>query len=248
MTPAPELPWMRFGVAGIWLLTGILVVHPAYREVGHAWLHRMGLPDFLMYGTCAAEVVLAIRLLVRPWNRMLAALQIGAMAAFTTLLAVADPWLLVHPFGMLTKNLPIVGLILAVRLVETEGWTARALWTLRVGMAVVWITEGILPKILFQQPMELAVVVNSGLVPGNPATFLTGLGVAQALSGVAALLLPRRAAAVLLVGQALAVIVLPSLVSWQDPLLWVHPFGPMTKNLAVCVGSFVAARRCWSSS
>ena len=238
---------MRFGVAGIWLLTGVLVAHPYYREIGHLWLSRLGLPDALMYGTCAAEVVLALRLLLRPWNDTLAWLQIAAMAAFTVLLAIADPWLLVHPYGMLTKNLPIIGLILAVRRVEVEGWTARALWTLRVGMAVVWLTEGILPKILFQQPTELAVVANSGLVHGSPATFLTGLGVAQALSGILALILPKRAAAVLLTGQALAVIVLPALVSWQDPLLWVHPFGPMTKNLAVCVGSFVAARRCWSS-
>lgn len=238
---------MRFGVAGIWLATGLLVAHPFYREVGELWLGRLGLGAWPMYLTCVAEVGLGIRLLLRPWNDTLAWLQIGAMAVFTALLAFADPWLLVHPYGVLTKNLPIVGLILAVRAVETEGWTPRALWTLRLGMAVVWLTEGIFPKVLFQQPLELAVVANSGLVPGDPGDFLAGLGVAQALSGVLALVLPRRAAAVLLVGQALAVVLLPALVSWQDPLLWVHPFGPMTKNLAVCVGSFVAARRCWSS-
>ncbi|GDX81660.1 hypothetical protein LBMAG42_34710 [Deltaproteobacteria bacterium] len=244
----PSLRYMRAAVAAVWLLTGVLVLHPYYREVGLSWLAPLGLPGWLMWATCAGEVVLALRLLLRPWTTSLVVLQIGAMATFTVILAFAEPMLLVHPFGMLTKNLPMIGLILATRLVETEGWTPRALWTLRVGMAVVWLTEGIGPKMLFQQPLELVVVANSGLVPGDPGTFLFGLGVAQAISGVAALTLPRRAAAVLLAGQGLAVVILPLLVSWQDPLLWVHPFGPMTKNIPICVGSWVAAWRLSRSS
>jgi hypothetical protein len=111
-------------------------------------------------------------------------------------------------------------------------------------MALVWLTEGLFPKILFQQPMELAIVANSGLVPFSPALFLSMLGVAQAASGVAALLLKGPWLKALLVAQALALVVLPLLVSWQSPLLWVHPFGPMTKNLPIIVGTLVALRRC----
>ena len=241
MTASPSLPWMRGAVAAVWFLTGVLVLHPTYRQIGTAWLSRLSAPSWLMFATCAAEVILAVRLIARPWTDSLVALQVGAIASFTVILAWMEPTLLVHPFGMLSKNLPMVGLILATRLVETEGWSGRALWTLRAGMAVVWLTEGLGPKVFFQQPLELAVVANSGLVPGDPSAFLLGLGLAQAASGVAALLLPPRAAAGLLVGQALAVILLPALVSWQDPLLWVHPFGPMTKNIPICVGSLVAA-------
>ncbi len=243
-----SLRWMRAGVAAVWLATGLLVVTPTYREIGAEWLGRLGLPPWFMWITCAAEVILGVRLLLGRWSTALVVLQIGGMLTFTAILAYLEPMLLVHPFGMLTKNLPMIGLILAVRLVETEGWSPRALWTLRIGMAVVWLTEGIGPKMLFQQPMELAVVANSGLGPGDPGTFLFGLGVAQAISGVAALVLPRRAAAVLLAGQGLAVVILPLLVSWQDPLLWLHPFGPMTKNIPICVGSWVAAWRLSRSS
>lgn len=241
------LAWMRLGVAAIWLCTAVGVLHPAYRAIGAAWLGRLGLPELLMYLACAGELLLGLRLL-RPWeDDRLAGLQVAGIAGFTAVLAWADPWLLVHPFGMLSKNLPIVGLILATRLVEREGWSRRATWTLRAGMAVVWITEGLFPKVFFQQEMEREVVRRSGLVPMDAGDFLVGLGLAQALSGLAALLLPPRAAALLVFGQGLALILLPSLVSWQDPALWVHPFGPMTKNLPILAGSWVLAWRLWRS-
>lgn len=238
---------LRAGVAFVWLATGLLVVHPSYRAVGAEWLGRLGLPPWPMYVTCAGEVLLALRLL-RPWTTPLAVLQAGAMATFTVLLAIADPWLLVHPFGMLTKNLPILGTIVAVRLIETEGWTPRAVTALRAGMAIIWVTEGLLPKVFFQQPMEVAVVANSGLVPMDPSTFLAGMGLAQAASGVLAMVLRGRPLIVLLALQCTALIVLPLLVSWQDPLLWVHPFGPMTKNVPILVGTAVVAWRTSRSS
>lgn len=233
---------MRAGVASLWLATGLLVVTPYYREVGQQWLSRLGLGDWAMYLCCLGEILLGIRLLF-PWGRPWALVQCAAVLGFSVVLGVLDPMLLVHPFGMVSKNLPFLGLVAAVALVQAEGWTARALWTLRLGMAVVWFTEGLLPKVFFQQPVELAVVANSGLVPFDPGTFLMGLGLAQAASGAAALLLRGRTAAVLLFFQGLAVIVLPALVSWQDPTLWLHPFGPMTKNIPILVGTWTAAWR-----
>lgn len=241
--PCPSLPWLRASVATVWLATGLLVVHPAYRTEGAAWLARLGLPPWLMVGACAAEVALALRLYAGPWTPFLSWVQVAAVAFFTLVLATLEPLLLAHPYGVLSKNLPLLAIVAVVSFVEREGWSARATWTLRAGMAVVWLTEGIFPKVLFQQPMELAVVAGSGLVPGDPGAFLRALGLAQAASGVAALLLPARVAAILLGGQALALVILPLLVSAQDPLLWVHPFGPMTKNLPILVGTVVAAWR-----
>jgi len=238
---------MRAGVATLWLSTGLLVVTPYYREVGHEWLSRLGLGDWAMYICCVGEVLLGVRLLF-PWGRPWAIAQGAVVLAFSVVLGTLDPLLLVHPYGMVSKNLPFLGLVAAVALVQAEGWTPRALWTLRAGMAVVWFTEGLLPKVVFQQPMELAVVANSGLVPVDPGTFLMGLGLAQAGSGAAALLLRGRPAATLLLLQGLAVILLPALVSWQDPALWLHPFGPMTKNIPILVGTWTAAWQLWRTS
>ncbi len=231
-------------VACVWLATAVLVLHPTYRQLGGDWLARLSLPSWLMFPVCAAELVLGLRVLLGRMDSWLAATQLGLVCGFTTILALLDPMLLAHPFGVLSKNLPLLAVVGCCWLLQREGWSARAHWLLRIGMAVIWITEGLLPKVFFQQPMEVAVVANSGLVPTDPALFLTGMGLAQAASGVAALVLRGRVLCVLLACQAAALIALPLLVSWQDPSLWVHPFGPMTKNVPILVGTLVLVRRC----
>jgi hypothetical protein len=236
--------WLARGAAFVWLATGLSVLHPFYREVGGAALDELGLPHALMWATCAFEVALGVYVALAKPTWWLTGLQVGMVAVFTVILAVAQPILLAHPFGVLTKNLPFIAVLGTAWLVARDGWTPRATWLLRGGMAVIWVTEGLFPKVLFQQPMELAVVENSGLVPFSASTFLVLMGLAQVASGVAALLLKGRPLKWLLLAQGAALVVLPLLVSWQQPLLWFHPFGPMTKNVPILVGTWVVWRRC----
>lgn len=239
-----ELRFLAWGAASIWFTTALGVLHPFYREVGSAFLGRLGLPDWLMWATCAGELVLAVCIVALPPKTWLFVAQAGGVTVFTLILAGLEPMLLVHPFGVLTKNLPFLCLVTTTWLVSREGWTARATWLLRGGMAIIWVTEGLFPKILFQQALEVAVVANSGLVPMAPETFLTLLGVAQLGSGVLAVVLRGRLLLALVGAQALALLILPALVSWQDPTLWVHPFGPMTKNLPILCGTLMVIHRC----
>src|SRR5262249_33455540 len=125
----------------------------------------------------------------------------------------------------------------AAWLLRREGWTPRAAWLLRGGMAIIWITEGLFPKVLFQAGWEVVLVRRSGLVPGDAAAFLRLMGACEALSGVAALLLRGRPLRWLLGAQMAALVVLPVLVGWLEPRLWVHPFGPLTKNVPILVGT-----------
>lgn len=192
---------------------------------------------------CGAELALGLRVALGPADGWLAALQLGMIGFFTAALAWADPMLLAHPFGVLSKNLPLAALILVGWRVERDGWTPGALWLLRAGMAAIWLTEGIVPKIIFQQPMERAVVAGSGLVPIDPGTFLVIMGLLQAASGVAALVLRGRPLRLVLCCQLLGLVFLPLLVAWQDPLLWVHPFGPLTKNVPILAGTWLVLQR-----
>ena len=196
-----------------------------------------------MFAACAGEVVLGLRVAFGRASPWLCLLQLVGIVFFTVVLAWEKPRLLVHRFGVLTKNLPILTLVGTWWLVEREGWTTRARWLLRAGCAAIWVTEGLLPKILFQSPEELATVAGSGLVPGDPARFLVFMGACQVASGVAALALEGRAQRFVVACQGLALVFLPLLVSWQEPLLWVHPFGPMTKNLPIVAGTFLVWRR-----
>lgn len=238
-----ELRLIRAGIAAIWLTTGLGVLHPHFREVGAHYLDLLHLPHWLMSAACVGEVALGCAVLLAPVMVWLEVLQAAAVVGFTVVLAAVEPMLLVHPFGVLSKNYPLLVMLLVSVWVSREGWSARATWLLRFGMALVWVTEGLLPKVFFQQPMELAVVAGSGLVQMDPSVFLRWLGLAQALSGLLVFVLKGRLVQLLLAGQVLALAVLPLLVSWQDPLLWVHPFGPMTKNLPLIAGTVVALRR-----
>lgn len=245
---ASSLRWLQVGAASLWLLTAAGVLHPYYRQVGEAWLGRLGLPPWCMWLACAGELVLGVLVLTLRPRRWLTALQLSVVAGFTLTLASLEPMLLVHPFGVLTKNVPFCAVVLAVHLASRDGLGPPACRVLRVGVATVWLTEGLFPKILFQQPLELAVVADSGLVPFSPAVFLVLLGVAQAASGVAVLALRGRWLALVLGAQAVALVVLPVLVSRFDAMLWFHPFGPLTKNLPILVGTLVILRRCLHSS
>jgi len=235
----PAARWFRWAIAFVWLSTGILVLHPAYRAIGSVYLDQLGLPTWLMYVTCVAEIVLGLYVALRPADNWVTWIQITLIAGFTCVLAVCDPWLLANPFGVLTKNLPLVALIVTTWLLERECWTRRTEWLLRTGMAVIWITEGLVPKILFQQSLELDVVGRVNPLPLDAGSLLVILGVGQVLSGIAALALRGRWLSVVLAIQLVALVVLPILVSLALPLLCVHPFGPLSKNVPIFTGTLV---------
>jgi len=229
----------QYAIAFVWIATAVSVIHPQYRVIGAGYLIRLSLPVWLMYMTCAGEFALGLRVAFGAARSWITLLQVSLILSFTLLLALAEPKMLVHPFGMLTKNIPMVALIIAVWRLEKTGWDARSEWILRFGMAAIWITEGLFPKVLFQTELELAVVRGSGLVPFEASQFLMLLGAAQVISGVLVLVLAGRLQKFILVCQFAALIALPLLVSWQDPTLWVHPFGPMTKNIPILAGTWV---------
>ncbi len=245
---ARDVRALVLSVAFVWLATALLIAHPFFRQVGEAHLDRLGLPHALMGATCAFELALGLRVALGRPTTALALLQAALVLGFTLILAVQDPMLLAHPYGVLTKNLPLLGALLSATLGAREGFSPRVVWLLRVSMALPWLTEGLIPKLLFQQELELAVVRASGLVPMDAAAFLRILGAAQVASAVAALLLRGAPLRALLVLQAASLVVLPLLVSIHDPLLWVHPFLPLLKNVPILVGTVVLARRCstWS--
>ena len=239
---------LRLGVASVWLATGLLVLTPQYREVGSRYLGALGLPDALMWATCAGEVALGLWVALRTSDRWSAGLQVALVTIFTLILAFHEPMLLVSPYGVLTKNLPIVGSVLVALWLEGEGWSPRARWTLRLTMAAIWATEGLGPKILFQQAEELTIAARTGLSFGHPERLLAAIGAAQITGGLLALTLRGRPLRLVLGAQVLALIALPLVVGWMRPDLWFHPFGPLTKTIPVLAGTFVLWRRCstWS--
>ena len=80
------------GAGVVWLVTGLAVLHPYYRAVGHDYLERLGLPDGVMFVTCAAEVLLGLRVALGRPTTALTALQVMVVAGFTVILAKLRPY------------------------------------------------------------------------------------------------------------------------------------------------------------
>ncbi len=242
-TDRQDLFWLRLALAFIWLATGLTVVFPAYQQVGMVYLGRLRLQPWVMGAACLFEVLLGLRLLLGPAGTVLSLLQAAMILFFTVILGVIDPPLLWDSFGVLTKNVPLLALVGTVWLVEREGWTPRALWLLRGGMASIWILEGLLPSLLFQPEPLRDLLEDSGLALMDVRTQLRIIGVLEILSGVAVLLLRGWPLRLLLLAQVLGLASICGLVGWSRPLELVHPFGPVSKNVSILIGTVVALRR-----
>jgi hypothetical protein len=230
---------LRASVALVWLATAVTCFHPFYVETGARYLARLGLGPWAMYATCAVEGVVGLALLARPYGRVVALAQIAAVAGFTVVLAALEPMLLVSPFGMLSKNIPFAIVVFAAYRLARGDEEARVVPLLRAAAAIPWLTEGLFPKILFQQQVELSMAPRMGLVFASPHLIVGALGVAQVTSFVLVLALrgkPRRA---LLWLQLAALFALPIVIGALAPWLWVHPFGPLSKNLPIIAATWV---------
>src|SRR5438105_2946348 len=116
-------------------------------------------------------------------------------------------------------------------LLEREGWTARADWVLRAGLAFIWIWEGIFANAVFQSETLHEVIAATKVPLGDPSLFLTLGGIGEALSGLALLVLQGWPLRWLLMLHAVGLLAICGLVTNYDPRLWFHFAGPLTKNV-----------------
>jgi uncharacterized protein YbjT (DUF2867 family) len=100
---------------------------------------------------------------------------------------------------------------------------------LRYSIAVVWLWSGITSFGLYPREMSYAMLSASGIPPLLQPATLIAAAVLDVLLGVATLALRRRRA--LWVLQIAVMITYTSILSFAMPELWLHPFGPVLKNL-----------------
>lgn len=115
-------------------------------------------------------------------------------------------------------------------------------WWSRIALGLVWIYEGVVPKLLWVHdlPVQIAVVERSGLYLNSPVATLIALGVAQTALGLALLIGWRaRAMSVLATVWMLVLIVL---VGVNKPDMWIDPFGAFAKDLCLAACAFTVWR------
>jgi uncharacterized protein YbjT (DUF2867 family) len=116
------LPVLRLSIALVWIFTAIVSFGLYPPDASYELLARTGIPaalrPLMLYGAATFDLLLGIGILVLKRRRWLWLAQIALIGFYTVVIAFKLPEFLLHPYGPLTKNLPMLGAIWL--LYETE--------------------------------------------------------------------------------------------------------------------------------
>ncbi|CAN5160945.1 hypothetical protein BH23VER1_BH23VER1_03450 [soil metagenome] len=120
----------------------------------------------------------------------------------------------------------------------------RELWRLKIccrwALGLVWIWEGLVPKILWTTEMQRMTVAASGLYWPDPDRFLVGLGVAMIVAGVILCTGWLERAAVLVATMTMGALIV--LVLWNHPESIADMHGGIAKDLCLIACAWVVWR------
>jgi uncharacterized protein YbjT (DUF2867 family) len=111
------LPVLRVALALLWFWTaavsfGLYPVSDSYALLARVGLHG-ALATIALYGAAALDLLLGVLTLAAParWRRWVWAMQVALIAGYTVLITLFLPEYWLHPYGPITKNIPILAAI-----------------------------------------------------------------------------------------------------------------------------------------
>jgi uncharacterized membrane protein YphA (DoxX/SURF4 family) len=107
----------------------------------------------------------------------------------------------------------------------------------RLAIACVWLYHGLIPKLIYQHPTELALLHAAGIPLSLTSTVLTIIGLSEITFGLIVVLAWWQRWP-LIVSIALMFLVTAS-VALSSPSLLIAAFNPVTLNLLVAVMSLI---------
>jgi uncharacterized protein YbjT (DUF2867 family)/uncharacterized membrane protein YphA (DoxX/SURF4 family) len=123
---------------------------------------------------------------------------------------------------------------------QSDRWQAGLFFLrhlLRFAIALVWISAGLLSAFVYPQAESYALLAQVGISGSWAPIALYGASALDLLLGIAILSRPwLRVAAH---GQILTLALYTLIISLFLPEYWVHPFGPVVKNLPLLVATFM---------
>lgn len=115
------LPLLRLSIALVWIWTGIVSLGLYPVEDSYALLARTGISGWLapvmLYGAALLDLCFGFATLFLPRRRWLWIAQLALIGFYTVLITFRLPEFWLHPYGPLSKNLPMlaaIGLLLAL--------------------------------------------------------------------------------------------------------------------------------------
>lgn len=105
---------LRLSLAFVWIVTGLVSLFLFSRDDSLAMLSRVGIEgtfaQVALYSAAVIDFTFGIATLIRPC-RVLWTAQLALILVYTLIIAIALPEYLIHPFGPITKNVPIVAML-----------------------------------------------------------------------------------------------------------------------------------------
>ncbi|MFM0441142.1 SDR family oxidoreductase [Paraburkholderia strydomiana] len=129
------LPLLRLSIAAVWIWTGVVSAGLYPRASSLELLARVGAPGalapLLLYGAAFLDLAFGVFSLAWPSNlgprARLWTLQIVLIVLYTALISWRLPEFWLHPYGPLSKNLPMIALLmLLIQLDGRSGSTGNA--------------------------------------------------------------------------------------------------------------------------
>ncbi len=126
---------------------------------------------------------------------------------------------------------------------QAERWHAGLYFLrplLRLSIAAVWLWSGIVSLLFYPHQLSYRLLAATGITGAAAPPTLYGLALADIVLGLATLTLyrPRR----LLQLQFAAVLAYTLTVGIALPEFWLHPFGPVVKNLPLLIALLISAQ------
>jgi uncharacterized protein YbjT (DUF2867 family) len=121
------LPVLRWSIAAVWIFTALTsaLLYPV--QDSFELLARTGVPaslrPLMLYGAAGFDLALGVGILVLARRRWLWLMQLLLIAFYTVVIAWKLPEFLLHPYGPLTKNLPMLAAIWLLYELEERLWT-----------------------------------------------------------------------------------------------------------------------------
>ncbi len=120
-------PALRWAIGVLWLCSAIVSAFFYPSQLSYALLERLGagalLAPVVLYAAAGLDGVLGLSTLARFRIRTTGTIQVVLTVLYSILASIASPEAWQHPFGPLTKNIPLVVATLVMVALEDKRWS-----------------------------------------------------------------------------------------------------------------------------
>ncbi|WP_227990632.1 DoxX-like family protein [Flavisolibacter ginsenosidimutans] len=106
-----------------------------------------------------------------------------------------------------------------------------------IALSLVWIYQGLIPKLLFTDTGEVEILKQSGLFTGNEKSVLTFIGWAEILFGLSILFIHKKFLHII---NIFALLLLSATAFFSNAMIFTFPFNPFSLNLSMIAISTIA--------